>query len=485
MYIGKDIKTANKIKLSDDARKANLAVFGIKNTGKAYTLIPVLFNQDLKNKDKGVTIVVDTPGLAWYLYGISKIIGRKVDILKPSIDLKVMDGLLFKPEWNYDEIDKIYSYEKSVKEKKVVIIDMEQEKYGEKAVRAVSMLLLQLQSVMIMDRPKKLDYSVFIDDAGSYIPYVHNLLKYGDYYGFTSTLFFKSREELGPEKRYVDDFIRNYILLQGINFEDAKYFGERMAVTDNPKTSAQRLMDRSYGTIFYEILREGSYERLIGQADLLEFEDSVKKQYRTRAANLKKKAKEIDTGDHHYQLSKEKKALETKEEDSVSKDLEKDLEKEVKKVKPVKANNKEKIEIEITEESEPEINEEDLIEAPSEISDVEEIEFSEEIPEEKGKEPQLNKKIKTQSFKKKEIDMSSIENFDLPDSIEPTEEIEFSEEIPDEALTPEGPVEDIPEVEKEPEFDLSKKFSFGNKDFVPYKKIQNRKIEKELEDFKL
>lgn len=57
-------QNGNEIFITEEARKANLAVYGIKNTGKAYTLIPYLLEQDLTRKNTGITIVVDSPGLS-------------------------------------------------------------------------------------------------------------------------------------------------------------------------------------------------------------------------------------------------------------------------------------------------------------------------------------------------------------------------------------------------------------------------------------
>ena len=83
--------------------------------------------------------------------------------------------------------------------------------------------------------------------------------------------------------------------------------------------------------------------------------------------------------------------------------------------------------------------------------------------------------------------MSSIEQFDLPDSIE---DIEYSDEpIIDEELRVDGTTEDIPEPEKETfslASDLDKTFGFGGKKKdIRYRNVTNRRIEKELEDFKL
>ena len=456
MFIGKRFDTKTSISLSDEARKANLAVFGIKNTGKAYTLIPVLFNQDIKNKDRGVTIVVDTPKLAWYLYGMCKVLGRKdIEIIKPSIDEEIIDGLLFRDEWNYDDIKKIFDYENAIKKKKVVIIDMEQERYGEKATRAVSMLLLQLQAAMIMDYKEEVDYSVFIDDAATYLPYIHNLLKYGDYFGFTSTLFMKSREELGDEKIWVDDYVRNFILLQGINYDDALYFGERMGLTNNAKLSAQKLLNRQYGTIQYEILKAGSYERDIGSADLFEFEEKKKTEFTQKAAYWQKRMKEKHPSNHHYQLQKEKEELSTNTKQSYSKDLEDDMNKTLQE-------EPKKLEVEL----------ENSIPEPIEVDVDEEIELEGPV------EPQLNKQLakKPAPPKKKEPDFSAldkvIDEIDIDD-----EEIELEE--------PE--IEDIPAPEEKPkqEYDLSTTFSLKKNGYMPYKKIKNKKIANELEGFKL
>lgn len=472
MYIGKRTKTQAKVKLSDEARKANLAVFGIKNTGKAYTLIPVLFNQDIKNKDRGVMIVVDTPNLAWLLFGMCKVLKRNVEILKPSLNPDLIDGLLFKDEWDYDEVKKIFDFETAIKDRKIIIVDMEQERYGEKAKRAVSMLLLQLQAAMIMEYKKPVDYSVFIDDAGTYLPYIHNLLKYGDYYGFTSTLFFKSRAELGDEKVYVDNYVRNFILLQGINYDDALYFGERMGLTNNTKSSAQLLMKRQYGTIQFEILKDGSYERDIDQADLLEFEDKVKNEYTQKAQYWQKRMKENHMASHHYQLQKEKEELSINKKESYSKDLEEDMSKSLAEEKvSVEKPAEEKVEI-----KEPEIElEVELPDEPIELEEPSEVEEVEKVPVE----PQLNKTLQSSSEapKKKEQDFSILDDLDIPE-IDDNIEIDLEE--------PEV-VEEIPEQkdEKKDEYDLSTTFSLRKNGCLPYKKIRNKKIVDELDGFKV
>ena len=73
---------------------------------------------------------------------------------------------------------------------------MEAERYGEKATRAVTMLLLQLQSDMIKERKSNIKHAVYIDNAIHYISYIRKLLKYGEYYNFSTTLILKARCEL-------------------------------------------------------------------------------------------------------------------------------------------------------------------------------------------------------------------------------------------------------------------------------------------------
>ena len=406
---------------------------------------------------------------------MAKVEGRKVDILKPSIKFDILNNLLFKPEWDYEEINNIYNYEKAIKEKRVTIIDMEEEQYGERAVRAGSMLLLQLQSAMAKDRAKKADYSVYIDDAAAYMAYINNLLKYGDYFGFMTTLFLKSRQELGENVIALDNYVRNFILLQGINYEDAKYFSARMDIGGSmPQVGVQTLMDRDYGSITCEYLENKTFKRKIEEGILIDFPEEKKKEFMEKGLYWKKRNKEIKSGDHNYQLAKESKALSINEEKTTYLD---DIKEKVEKTIDVVSEEK----------------------------------------EDKKKEPQLNQKLKTTNFKKeeKETNFSLLDEFDLPGSvpepevkeeepvmmepevedipveenIEPTElEFDPSEDI-DFEIPLETELEDFNlEENHEEEFDLSSEeenetFHFGNKN-QPYRKIKNAKVVKTFSAFK-
>ena len=304
-------QNGNEIFITEEARKANLAVYGIKNTGKAYTLIPYLLEQDLARKNTGITIIVDSPGLSWFLYALARIKNRKAEIIKPSINMEVMNKLLFRKEWNYDEIKQIYDFEKAINSKTVTIIDMEQEKWGDEAVRAVSMLMLQLQSDMV--KASKVNHAVYIDNAADFVPYIKNLLKYGDYYNFSTVLFFKSRNEMQEKSILVDNYVRNTILLQGLTFEDAKYFGERLNLSGNIIDSTQDLLNRDYKEFTYEILAKG-FKRETGCGLLVEMDEELKKECLNKAEYYRRRNKDVIDDDQHLQFEREKEKLELKED---------------------------------------------------------------------------------------------------------------------------------------------------------------------------
>lgn len=528
----------NSIEISEEARKANLAIFGNKNTGKAFTLIPSMFLQDLAVKNKGITIVVDTPELAWYLYGMCKINKKKVELLKPSVNYDIINKLLFIKEWDYEQINEIYDFKKAIEEKHITIIDMEEERYGEKAVRAASMLLLQLQSVMATTT-KKINHSVYIDGAGSYLPFVKNLLKYGDYFGFSTTMFFKSRGEIGDNINLIDNYVRNYMVLQGVSYEDAKYFGERFALSDNLFDSVQKIMDRDYGSVLYEILEDKTFRRKVGEAFLLELTAAEKKEFTDEAAKQKrrKKDKTIEIGEHHYQLAKESAALiEEGKETSLAEDLEEDvmntLDDSFENVEDniIESDILAEPSIEDSEISEPIIEETVLEPIVEEVPSKEEkprfesknpkkkhknkIEITN-VSQPKGKEPQLNQRIKGNNIvieKPKEDKYSLLNEFDSSikkDPIIDEEEfipgIDYSEidgmeledielpEIDDSNLFTEPiDIDILPEPEEpkqtnnnQNDFDLSNNnavISFENKKHPYYK--PNSKINKNFSIFK-
>lgn len=452
MNLGKDNKGV--IYISEEARKANLAIFGIKNTGKAYTLIPYLFKQDLQNKNAGTTIVVDTPELAWYLYGMAKLLDRKVDILKPSVNFDLLNNLLFEPEWDYNKIKKIFDYDKAIREKHIVIIDMEQEKYGERSIRAASMLLLQLQSDMVSRRKNGVKHNVYIDSASDYLPYIKNLLKYGDYHDFTTTLFFKSRQLLGEYAYLVDIYVRNLVILQGITWEDAKYFGERLALSGSPYDTALALMGRHYGEFAYEILSQDGFKRKVGYAELVQTPKEEEKRYEEKALFWSKRNKRVSAEDQHLQLETEKNKLSLPSETSYLETIEDDVKKS----------------------EAPQLNK---IRKTSRVEFEHRTDFSA-LNEEKptGVEVELEEPvIEPENIDTSELDIAEPEIEDTP--FEPEEE--FS---PDIEVDLDDDLDDI-DIPEPTTFDNATDstvitLSIGGRKVLPYQKIKNNRIEKAL-----
>ena len=394
---------------------------------------------------------------------------------------------------------------------------MEEEKYGDKAVRATSMLLLQLQAAMILDRSKKISYSVYIDDAGTYMPYIKNLLKYGDFYGFMTTLFFKSREELGEDVILLDSFVRNFILLQGINYEDAKYFAERMNIKGNgDESGAQALMNREYGSVIVEYIEGKTFKRKIEEGSLIEFSEEKKKEFAAKGNQFKKKYREVDAGEHHYQLIESAALLEQEEKNGGT------------FLENIKDDVKESIDFDDnTEETEnasslfvlddpedPVMPEEDTpvkVDIPNKM----EYKMDNQGGQTKGKEPQLNQKIKPVNIKtEKRTDFSLLDEFDFGNNVEKEVEVDpveadmqnFNLDVPDNLdeidysdadFSLDFDDSDIPEPQ--PSFDLNEEvkipevdekaddttFSIGGSKNRPYKKINNPKIEKSLQGFKI
>lgn len=275
--------------LHEDSRLSNLLVLSTKNSGKSKHLIPMMFEQDLKQKDTGITIVVGSDETAFDLYAMAKGVKRKVHLLKPSVNFEVLDHLLYMKTWDYDYInDHIINYKKAINDKDVVIIDMEIEKYSLSGVRAVDLLLMQLQSDM---RESKRTHYVYIDETYRYLDFISNLLEYGSDHGIVAHLFFQSRSQFKTANNdyttLIDANVRNTILLQGINYDDAVYYAARFNI---PKLRYPTdLMDREYGEFTFEFLGEGDFKLKKGNGKLMGLTEERRNTIRNAAERYRKK----------------------------------------------------------------------------------------------------------------------------------------------------------------------------------------------------
>lgn len=309
------IKTQN-IFLNDECRLSNILVLSTKRSGKKEYLIPSMFKQDLERKDSGITFVASRSEQAYNLYAMAKLAKRKVHILKPSANFHVLNQLVFSNIWNRQSIqENIIDYKQAIRDKDVIIIDMEYENYSYLAVRAVAMLLMMLQSDMnetsVTLRRK---HFVYIDDAFRYIDYIGNLLEFGSDYNISTTLFFQSRSQFKTQRKdytsLIDNNVRNTIILQGMNYNDAIYYSKRLNLSS--KQRPDDLMARDYGSFLFEILAPDSFKVNKGCAKLLSLkEDEKEKIYKAAAKYRKTLHKELNKAseDKSFRLLNEQEAL--------------------------------------------------------------------------------------------------------------------------------------------------------------------------------
>lgn len=274
--------------ISEKARFANVLILGAKNSGKSSTVLPMLAKQDLLNGNCGLTLVVDKKDVAYTLYAMAKDEGRHVTILKPSADFNIGSDFIQHSTYDYEYINKnIIDYKEAIKKKEVVIIDMEYAKYRQSAIRATAMLLMQLQMDMqdtqaTLKRP----HFVYIDDANRYLPFIELLLTSGDDYGVGTVLFMQGRSQLmtydTDYSSLVDVNVRNTILMNGITFEDSKFYAERFF-----DRTLKDIVDRKEGQVLYEII-DSDFSRKAGQCGLVFITEATRKSIEEKAKKIRK-----------------------------------------------------------------------------------------------------------------------------------------------------------------------------------------------------
>lgn len=276
--------------IPESARYLNSLVLGLKGTGKTTGLLPFFVEQDLKNKKVGVTIFVTKQEMSYTIYTLAKQYKRKIIFLKPSIDNEIANKFLFKTEYDYDYIDtNIICYKEAIKNKNVVIIDMENLKYKSESTKACAMLLLQLQlDIQETDLTNRTPHFLYLDDAQLYLPFVKYLLEYSDNYNLGITLFMNSRNQFGSYKDLIDNNVRNVFLLNSLNLEDVDYYSHRFSEQENLLNSP-----RNFSNIIYEVI-DAQYNKRSGSA-------VYKRMTPEEVEELEKKSKK-----HRMKLLKEK-----------------------------------------------------------------------------------------------------------------------------------------------------------------------------------
>ena len=357
LVIGQNEKK-NDLFISENSRYLNMAVIGSKGTGKTTSLLPFFAEQDISKKLSGSTFIVSDKEMAYNLYSICKQHKRKVHLLKPSINNEIANKFLWKTEYDYDYInEKIINYKEAIRRKEIVIIDMEVFKYKLDAIRATSMLLLQLRlDLQDTDITQRHSHFLYVDDAFYYMKFLEDLLMYGSTYHLGLILFLESRNQLynmNKDMRYMlDNHVRNLILLNKITIDDFHYYGEMF-----PEKIFENIFSREKTSIIYQTvdnkgsIRNGiSKIKTINTIDLNEIEKKSKK---IRTSLLKEKRKmrenEIRSKLDNSQYSNEPKPIDEKLLESLVKETDYHIENPQVNVEEIDEKIKEKIKKEETE----------------------------------------------------------------------------------------------------------------------------------------
>lgn len=297
------------ITIPENSRKGNTLILGSKLSGKSTYILPYLAKQDIQRKNAGCTFIVSKKDLAYTLYAIAKMESKKkVHLIKPSCDVTLANKLLWDTnDYDYDEIKEVIDFKEVIKKKEIVIIDMENSRYHQGAVRAVAKLLIQLQTDMQdVASTIKRDHFVYIDDAQFYLPFIDTLLNHGDDYNMSTTLFMQGRNQF---KIYGEDYtslmdnnVRNYILMNGINFDDAQYFAPMFGVSHND------FLQRKTGSISIAHVDQHGSMKFIPSCEVLKISRNEMEKIEARAKKERKKfVKESNATERKIPLSIEEK----------------------------------------------------------------------------------------------------------------------------------------------------------------------------------
>lgn len=292
-------KKDNYIFIPESSRYLNTLILGNKGTGKTEILLPKLVEQDLKSKKTGMTIITTNNDMSYNIYTLAKKYNYKpseIIFLKPSINNIISNKFLWISEYSYDFInEQIIDYKEAIKKKKIVIIDMEILKHKSEGIRAVAMLLLQLElDMQETDITQRQKHMLYIDDGELYIPFLKDIIHNSSNYNIGVTLFIQSRNQLivnGKDyTKIIDNDFRNILLLNSLNISDIEYY--------KSKFNTYEFLNRRLNSILYEIVDNSNLRRTgIVQFTPLENDfwneiNKNSKKNRTKLLNLKRKLRE-------------------------------------------------------------------------------------------------------------------------------------------------------------------------------------------------
>lgn len=274
-----------QIHLKERSRYLNSIFIGKAGTGKTTQILPSLVSQDIKNKNCGATIIVDNEDVAFQLFAIAKNFKRRVYFINPYMDVPFLYDFLNLEEYDYDFInEKVIDYKKAIREKSIVIINMNSTKYSDFAIKIVSMMLNQLQIDMTYtSETKKTPHFLYVDNFNMYIKSVVPLLVNGKEFNIGTTLFANSLYESKGYFNILESNIRNTFILNSICEVDIEYFKKKLYELNISKFYYGKKME-----FLYEIIADDS--RKNGEGVINSIEDELIIDINEKAIRFKKRA---------------------------------------------------------------------------------------------------------------------------------------------------------------------------------------------------
>lgn len=276
-----------------EVRMQNIAIYGSKGSGKTKHILPMLANEQLNRRDEGAVFVVEKEGLAWMLHVLAKKYNREVIFLSPSSH-EGMSQLMSSGLSKIQEVtEHLVDFEKAMTEKKIIIIDAEPYKYQKRSVDLTGAILMNLQHV-IYKNTSETPFFVYVEDGDLYLPYIKDLITYGEGFGVGTVLFLQGRAYMKARSEelmyFVESNFRTTILANGLIYEDLKYFNERFfgEVKDDVL-----MLQRRPDQLLVETLDGNSYRR-VANVKVRFLSQQIVREVKEEAQQLKKKNFDID-----------------------------------------------------------------------------------------------------------------------------------------------------------------------------------------------
>lgn len=290
LQIGRNEQKNKPVFIKDENRMQNLLFIGKKGLGKTTKMLPFLAKQDFINKKVGATFIVSGKDSAMYLYALAKKQKRQqIVLLKPNLSTKA--DKLFELS-QYDELfirKFVLDYEKAIRHKKIVIIDLEVLKNSNRAIQLTAYLLESLKQAML--ETKDVRHNLYVDDAEWYMPYLEMILSHGKEYGVTTTLFLQSRNSVERHSgmlSVLDDTVRNIVVTASLQPEDFRHY--EMVFHGRFTTN---IPSRSYKEFEYSTFNENRILVGKGEFDFFDEEEDamISKSAKIHAGKLEKEYK--------------------------------------------------------------------------------------------------------------------------------------------------------------------------------------------------